>query len=216
MCGRFVAPYSLAELRAAFGAAADEAIELEPDYNVAPTDPVQVVRASRGMRVVSTMRWGFATAGRTPHINARVETVLGKRAFRDAFLRRRCLIPAAGFYEWSKRRPYLIAPDDGGMLALAGLWEGEGHRLTCTILTTAANEVIRPLHDRMPVILHPDAWTGWLTGQDEQHLCDLVAAGDGANLVTRPVSTAVNSVRNKGREVLMSPESAPDQLTFDV
>ena len=212
-----MAPYSLAELRAAFGAAADEAIELEPDYNVAPTDPVQVVRAPRGMRVVSTMRWGFATAGRTPHINARVETVLGKRAFRDAFRRRRCLVPAAGFYEWSKHQPHLIAPAGGGLLALAGLWERGGNDgLTCTILTTAANEVIRPLHDRMPVILDPGAWTDWLTGRDEQHLCDLVAAGDGADLVTRPVSTAVNSVRNKGREVLMSPESAPDQLTFDV
>ena len=216
MCGRFVSSLPLADLSAVFGADPHDATELAPDYNVAPTDPVQVVRQREGERVVTTMRWGLVphwapdTRDAARRINARSETVIEKPAFRDAFLRRRCIVPAAGFYEWRHKQPFLISPRHGDVLAFAGLWDRRGDLRTCTILTTEANETMRPLHHRMPVVLSPATWDDWLVDDDLVALQSLLVPAEEGLLTTRPVSSAVNSVRNKGVEVLAQP--GPDQL----
>src|SRR5688500_16159969 len=172
MCGRFSAPFSLADVMTAFDAVPYRAEHLTADYNVAPTDPAQVVRDRDGTRVVTTMRWGLVA----PHwgnardaarrINARSETVLEKPSFRHPFLRHRCIVPVAGFYEWSDRRPFLITPAQGDLLALAGLWERNGDLRTFTILTTEANETMQALHHRMPVILEASCRDEWLSDTD--------------------------------------------------
>ncbi len=168
------------------------ALELRPRYNVAPGQDVAAVRADNGARRLSMLRWGLIPAwSRTPNIayrliNARAETAATKPAFRAAYRYRRCLIPADGFYEWARhgatRQPYLIGRKDGSTMAFAGLWEQwrvrEGIKLprslaelapgetleTCTILTTAANETVAPVHERMPVILPPESFDAWLRG----------------------------------------------------
>lgn len=169
------------------------ALNLRPRYNVAPGQNVAAVRAGEGDRRLSMLRWGLIPVwSKKPNIgysliNARSETVASKPAFRAAYRARRCLIPADGFYEWVRqgktRQPYLVGRNDGGMMAFAGLWERwfvpEGAVLprslsesepgdaveTCTILTTAANETLAPIHHRMPVILPPESFDPWLEGQ---------------------------------------------------
>jgi putative SOS response-associated peptidase YedK len=152
-------------------------------------------------------------------INARSETVTEKPAFRAAFKRRRCLVPANGFYEWQKqgkgKQPFYITTPDGAPFAIAGLWEywegADGSALeSCTLLTTSANALMAPLHDRMPVIVAPEDYTQWLgTGRDEtpqalsqlQHLLRPYA-DDG--LVAYPVSTYVNNARNEGADCIQA------------
>lgn len=152
-------------------------LDLEPRYNIAPSQDVPVVRRPGSERELATLRWGLI-----PHwakndkigyrmINARAETLAEKPSFRSAFRHRRCLIPATGFYEWKPadggKQPYNIRIGDGKLFAFAGLWEswkgGDNKSVeSCTIIVTNANEVIRPLHDRMPVILHPGDYEDWL------------------------------------------------------
>ena len=194
-------------------------LELAPRYNVAPGQQIAAVRKEQDGRRLAMLRWGLipgwagdpAIGNRL--INARAETAASKPSFRGAFRSRRCLIPTNGFYEWQRtggvRQPYLIGRGDGRLLAFAGLWERwtvrRGATLggslvafqpgdvieTCTILTTAANEVVAPVHNRMPVILAAEAFEPWLRG--ERLPLGPCAA---ETLAARPVSTVVNDPRN--------------------
>lgn len=191
---------------------------LEPSYNVAPTDQIYAAVEHEDSRIVGSFRWGliphYAKDRKTIHINARSESVATKPAFRDSFARRRCLIPADGFYEWQRhedgtKQPFFITEQTGPM-AFAGLWTRwrdpatEERVLTCTIITTAASEAVEPVHGRMPVALQPDLWDDWLdVGERDpetlQHLLNTAAEG---TLSLQPVSTLVNSVRNNGPELI--------------
>ena len=181
MCGRFTQRYSWSEIQDLYdltGAARN----LQPHYNIAPTDPVVVVRpAAGGAPELVSMRWGLIPYWWEKPLkqlpatfNARAESVVDKPMFRDAFKRHRCIIPAFGYYEWLKRpdgrQPYYISAADGGALSFAGLWErwknrGTGELVTsCTIIVTDANALTRPIHDRMPVVLDKADIRPWLSG----------------------------------------------------
>ena len=186
MCGRFLLNTPLEALEAQFGAVGSA--ELAPRYNIAPTTPVAVVKEMAGAgRVITLHHWGLIPSwAKDPALgnrlfNARSETVADKPSFRTAFRRRRCLIPADGFYEWQARtggpkQPYLIRSSGGEPLALAGLWdlwEGfDGCLESCTILTTQANAFMAPVHDRMPVILAPGDWATWLDPRPRDQVRD--------------------------------------------
>ena len=218
MCGRFTQRLSWAELHELMDLIGPPR-NLRPRYNVAPSQDVAVVRATDGGRSLSMLRWGLIPAwAKDPAIgyrliNARSETVAEKPSFRSAYRRRRCLIPADGFYEWQRlgkiRQPWLFGLRDGAPFAFAGLWERwtvpEGAALTgslaelgagdpvetCTILTTAANETVAPVHGRMPVILPRDACDPWLAGED----VSLAPYAPDA-MTAHPVSTLVNKPAN--------------------
>ncbi len=181
-------------------------------YNIAPTQMVAAVRESAAGtgRELGMFRWGLIPrCAKDPSIgdrmiNARAETAAEKPAFRDAFRHRRCLIPASGFYEWKKearrKQPYYICSRDGSPLAFAGLWErweGEGSDAieSCVILTTASNELLKPIHDRMPVILPPDTFALWLDPalQDPGAITGLLRRYPPEAMVAFPVRTLVNN-----------------------
>lgn len=235
MCGRFIATSPVSALAEQF--LVDEVkVEDEPGarYNVAPTLDVIAVAESRsghGARRLGTFRWGLVPSwAKDPSIgskliNARAESLAEKPAFRKALARRRCIIPADAFYEWrrppsgskAKKQPFVIRRRDGVPMAFAGLWEAwrdpsqlEGEWLrTCTIITTAANEAVRPLHDRMPVILPVEAWDRWLDTslEEPEALRGLLVPSPAGDLETQAVGTLVNDVRNDGPELV---EPAPD------
>ena len=234
MCGRFVSASPPDELARYFGAEPADS-ELEPNFNVAPTREVYAVRASDGHRKLSTLRWGLipfwakdVKVG-AKMINARSETVLDKPAFRRAIRRRRCLIPADGFYEWAKvpghkkKQPYYIHRTDGEPIVFAGMWErwrsdddaedDSAWIESCTILTCGPNETMAAIHDRMPVLLPPSAWDDWLADtEDLDSLAELMVPAPDGLLTLRAVTPMVNSVRNNGPELL---EVDPDPLTPD-
>ena len=220
MCGRFVQAHDAAEYAERFGASLAVPEALAPSWNVAPTDRVYAVAEHDDERLLGTFAWGlipwFAkdrTIG-ARHINARAETVHAKPSFKDSFARRRCIVPADGFYEWERRAeggklPHFIHRADGAPLALAGLWaswkDDAGERLTtCTIITTTPNELLASIHDRMPVVLGPDDWGRWLDPgfQDERALRSLLVPFDASAMAEYPVSTLVNSVRNNYAECI--------------
>ncbi len=232
MCGRFVSASPPDELARYFGAGAPDQ-ELEPNFNVAPTREVYAVRARDGHRQLTTLRWGLVPFWAkdlkvgSKMINARSESVLDKPAYRRAIRRHRCLIPADGFYEWAKvpghdkKQPYYIHRTDGEPLVFAGLWErwtppsedGEGSEAadggvadmveSCTILTCGPNATMKPIHNRMPVMLAPSVWDDWLAeGSDVEELASLFVPAPDDLLTVRPVTPMVNSVRNNGAELL--------------
>lgn len=181
MCGRYALSIDPAALSAYF--ALDACEPYAPRWNIPPGTDIPVIRLSpEGRRVAHCLRWGLVPHwAKDPTIgprltNARAESVADKPAFRPAFARRRCLIPASGFYEWKaegrRKQPYYISLRDGSPLAMAGLWEswkfptGEILR-SCTIITTAANELMQPIHDRMPAIISPEDWQTWLAAAPE-------------------------------------------------
>lgn len=234
MCGRYATTRSAADLSALFESYDDTGGRLVADYNVAPTDPVPVVRMSRRMggRVLSVARWGLLPPwARTPRagvrmINARAETVATSRAFAASFARRRCLVPADGWYEWARRngsrQAYFMTPRDGAVLAFAGLWsvwDGPGGPvLTCSIVTTAALGELAAVHARMPLILPPDRWAAWLAGGGDP--ISLLAPPPEpvlAGIEIRPVGPEVGDVRNNGPG-LVAPapplDSAGGELTL--
>src|SRR3954469_5630918 len=191
MCGRTVQKTPLGEIRILFETV-NPVPNAAPNYNAAPTDTLPVVRLDReGRRSLDLLRWGLIPWwAKDPKIGARcinamAETVATKPAFRDAFNRgQRCIVPVDGFYEWQKReggkQPYAIVGRDGKPLALAGLWDrwkepGTGQPVsTFTIITGPPNEVVAPIHDRMPVILPPSVWPAWL-GEEKVGPDDLLA-----------------------------------------
>jgi putative SOS response-associated peptidase YedK len=190
-----------------------------PRYNIAPTQPVPVIRQhpKEPVRQISTMRWGLipswakdpSTA--TGSINAKSETAAEKPAFRDPLRLRRCLIPADGFYEWKRtgtsKQPFCFEVNDGELFAFAGLWEGwkdaSGNWVkTCSILTTTPNAVTSTIHDRMPVILEPDSYDLWLDPgmQNVTAISELLKPYDACLMRCYPVSTRINSVANDDAE----------------
>ncbi|MCK6484322.1 MAG: SOS response-associated peptidase [Phycisphaerae bacterium] len=212
MCGRYTITESPRQLAIRFQAELDERLaDLPPRYNVAPTQIVPIVRFDDGRRV-TPMRWGLVPAWADDPaignrlINARGETLASKASFRTAFRKRRCLVPADGFYEWPKsprgKTPMRIALADGGVFAFAGLWErwtgpAGDELLTFTIVTTDANEKLKPIHDRMPVILEPASEERWLDPQiDPAKLKDLIRPAPPDRLVAYAVSKRVNSPKN--------------------
>jgi putative SOS response-associated peptidase YedK len=246
MCGRFVAASSPTLLAEHFGvddvAVDDDAVE--PDYNVAPRAQVMVVRERSGeegrRRVLSTVRWGLVPSWAKSvsvgdrMINARAEGILASSAYRPAFEKRRCLIPADGFYEWQvvapptapkgrpKKQPVFVHRRDGVPMAFAGLWAawkipadaeaieggGDGWLRSCVIITTEPNELLAPVHDRMPVVLAASDWGQWLDPEfhDVDALSGLLAPAPEEWFEMWPVSTRVNSAQNTGPE-LLEPQS---------
>jgi putative SOS response-associated peptidase YedK len=190
-----------------------------PRYNLAPTQPVPVIRQQpkEPIRQVSTMRWGLV-----PHwtkdaslaastINARSETAATKPAFRDPLRLRRCLIPADGFYEWAKtaksKQPFCFEVNDGQLFAFAGIWDGWKNSedqwiRTCSILTTTPNAVTSAVHDRMPVILDPDRYDLWLDPgtQNVAAVSQLLKPYDARLMRCYPVGTRINHVANDDEE----------------
>lgn len=241
MCGRFVAASSPTLLAERFGVDEQRGTEGEPDYNVAPRENILAVRDragdDRSARVLSRLRWGLVPAWATEPsmgdrlINARAETVATKPAYRKALTKRRCLIPADGFYEWRKRppepgvarkrtEPMFIHRRDGEPMAFAGLWsvwkvpdalagsvgDADGWLRSCAIVTTRGNELLAPIHDRMPVVLPEADWDRWLdphpaTGHaDLTALTDLLAPAPDEWFEAYPVSPRVNRVIDKDAE----------------
>jgi putative SOS response-associated peptidase YedK len=225
MCGRFVSASSPDDIAAYFGAEAPET-DLAPSFNVAPTNDVYaVVEATDGTRRVEVFRWGLVPVWAKDiklgqkMINARSETVATKGAFKSDFKKHRCIVPMDGFYEWQARRgqktkqPHFIHRLDGEPLAGAGVWStwrdpAAGPDApwlhSCAVLTTAANDTMSPIHDRMPVILPASAWKTWLDplNQDLVELGGLLVPAPNELLTMHPVSTEVNRVSTKGRELI--------------
>lgn len=217
MCGRYSLAAQADELRDLFDAPEVNPNLVPPRYNIAPTQPIVIVRSSATGRELIPVRWGLL-----PHwvkdpkdipllINARAEGVDQKASFRNAFKRRRCLIPASGFYEWQKtserrKQPYWIRPDDEKPVAFAGLWEtwhnSEGAEYdTGAIITTQSNQSLKDIHHRMPAILGPDDFQAWLAPDTEpSDLLELLRPAGDNLLRALPVSIRVNAVRNDDAE----------------
>jgi putative SOS response-associated peptidase YedK len=224
MCARYVITSPAQAVRALFGYA--ELPNFPRRYNVAPTQPIPIVRLNGGKRSFALVRWGFLPSwvkdprGFSLLINARGESVLDKPAFRNAIRRRRCLLPADGFYEWSDatpRRPYFVRPKSGAPIAFAGLWETwcgpNGEEVdTATIVTTQANHLLAPIHDRMPVIVPPDAFNLWLdcANVDATTATALFAPAADALLEWYPVSKVVNRASNDSPELILPAPASDD------
>jgi putative SOS response-associated peptidase YedK len=219
VCGRYtLAAPNPAKVRHRFPI--DESVEIRRRYNVAPGDEVLAVTTDRdGNPRGELLRWGLVPSwARQPDtglkmINARVETVQERPAFRRAFERYRCLIVADGFYEWQQssdgaKQAFHIARADGGLFAFAGLWsiwygEDDQKLRTCTILTTSASRAIASLHDRMPVILSREAESAWLEpSQPPERLHEMLLGLSPEETALRPVGSAVNDARYDGPECL--------------
>jgi putative SOS response-associated peptidase YedK len=211
MCGRYTVTSSPETIRALFRYR--EKPSFQPRYNVAPTQPIAIVRLVEGVRHLALVRWGLLPSWVkdpktfTPVINARGESVTDKPAFRAAMRRRRCLIPADGFYEWKaaggRKRPYFVRRKSGAPMAFAGLWEcwtgPNGEELeSAAIVTTDANRLLAPIHSRMPVILAPEAFDPWLdcTNVDAKTAAALIVPAPDNLLEAYEVSTAVNRTAN--------------------
>ncbi len=218
MCGRYTLTSPEEALRRLFGYGGP-ALNLPARYNVAPTQEMPVVRKGHDSpRALVRMRWGLIPSWAKDEnvaskmINARAETVAEKPSFRAAFARRRCLVPADGFFEWHTengvKQPYLIGFEDARPFAFAGLWErwtgGEEPIVTFSIVTTEASEKIAHIHHRMPVILPPEAHDAWIDidGTSPDDAQALLKSFDDPDFGARPVSTKVNNVRNDDPSVL--------------
>jgi putative SOS response-associated peptidase YedK len=231
MCGRYtLAGPDPAAIRDRFPIG--EQVEVRRRFNVAPGDDVLAVTTDReGAPRGELLRWGLVPSwAKSPNtgmkmINARLETVSERPAYRRAFERFRCLIVADGFYEWQPtpggpKQPFHITRDDGGLFSFAGLWSiwhaPDGSTLrTCTILTTAANSAIARLHDRMPVILAREAEQPWLdTATSADRLTEILAGLSASHTAAMPVGPAVNDARYDGPECLAPPPADPQAALF--
>ncbi|MXG91695.1 SOS response-associated peptidase family protein [Nocardioides flavescens] len=240
MCGRYASSRSPEDLVEEFEVLESHVAQpLEPDYNVAPTKEVYAVvdrppsreSTEPPQRQLRVLRWGLVPSwAKDPSIgsrmiNARMETVAEKPAFRRALAARRCLLPADGYFEWyateelteagkPKKQPYFIRPQDGGTLAMAGLYEiwrdptkdddaEDRFRWTCTVITTDAPDDLGRIHDRMPLMVEPERWGPWLDPRsDAETVLGLLTPAAPGRLEAYPVSTAVNAVRKNGPELL--------------
>lgn len=218
MCGRYALLPDRRQIASMFDVAAEDLDEAR--YNIAPTQDIPIIRQdSLHNREMVRARWGLI-----PHwakdprdlkasmINARAETVAAKPAYRAAFRQRRCLVPALGFYEWKKegrsKQPYFVCRKDRQLLAFAGLWDrwsGNGDVIdSCTIITTEANDLVRTIHDRMPVILSPEDFELWLESdvQDLARLQALLMPYPAEELDAYPVARTVGNPRAQGPELV--------------
>lgn len=233
MCGRYsLKPVDPAALRARFPIGEPLLVE-PPHYNITPGSEVLAVTTDRdGSPRGERLRWGLVpnwakdTKTGFKMINARAETLGDRPAYRGAFDRFRCLIPADGFYEWQpvpgehRKQPFHITRNDGRLFAFAGLWSvwhrGEPEELrSCTIITTAANSAVAPIHDRMPVILHEGAEELWLAPDaSPEQLHSLLDGLGSEEMALRPVGPAVNDARYDGPECLLDPPQPPQGTLF--
>lgn len=236
MCGRYASARKKHELLEEFQVELDGEPdkELGPDYNVAPTKNVYAVlsrvpqEAERAVRQLRIVKWGLVPVwAKDPSvgsrmINARAETLAEKPAYKQAFAKRRCLIPADGYFEWmpvegdkKKKQPYFIHPEDGGVLAMAGLYEFWKDRtradddplkwlVTCTVITTDAEDELGHIHDRMPMMIERERWAEWLDPMltDTREASRLLIPAQAGRLTADPVSTDVNNVRNNGPDLI--------------
>jgi putative SOS response-associated peptidase YedK len=232
MCGRFLLTTPARVIAELFQAHAGRFAEMGPRYNIAPSQPVLVVRNSRSRgRVLETMRWGLIPRWAKEEsiglrtINCRSETASTKPAWRDNFTRRRCLVPADGFYEWKKlgsgkKQPMVLrvrsrpgeeaGSDEAGshLTALAGLWDRwqppEGEPIdTCTILTTQPNNLVKDIHDRMPVVVPREDWSEWLAAEtNDDRVKELCRPIEASTMEAWPVSPLVSNTRNEGEELI--------------
>ncbi len=226
MCGRFTLRADLPAIARRFAARIPDTLAWQPRFNIAPTQPVIAVRLDGdGRRTLTTLRWGLI-----PHwakersfgnrlINARAETVATRPAFRTPFRRTRCLVPADGYYEWQARgkgpkQPFWIRLADQPIFAMAGLWDRwrdeRGHVVeSVAVITTAANEATRSIHDRMPAILAPSLEPVWLgeTGATREELLACLTPYPDASMVIQPVSTYVNRPQHEGPRCLAPPDA---------
>jgi putative SOS response-associated peptidase YedK len=220
MCGRFTLTTPAELVAEAFGL--DAIPDLEARYNVAPSQPVAVVRAgASGRRELSLVSWGLPGPGRGRLINARAETAHSRHAFGEALRHRRCLIPADGFYEWvveaeGPRRPYHFRLCDGRPFAFAGFWSPVGSEEACAILTTTPNACVRPIHDRMPVMLAPEDYAAWLdpARSEPAELGPLFRPYAATAMEAVRVSLAANNPRNDSPACLaveVPPEASAEQ-----
>jgi putative SOS response-associated peptidase YedK len=243
MCGRFTLITTPEMLARQFGLDADEgalsSLSLHPRFNIAPSQPALVLRARAGapgrpgVLEPVLMQWGLVPSwsqdakGGARMINARADSVAGRPAYRSAIKRRRCLVPASGFYEWQKqgkgKQPHYIRVRGGGLFAFAGLWElwtggGESALETFTVITTDANALVAPLHERMPAILKPESYKLWTdpTVQSAERLTPLLAPYDAEAMESWPVGPHVNAAVHDVPECIRPLEDAPpdDAPTF--
>ena len=216
MCGRFAITLPDDAMARMFSAQPANDLPPVPRHNICPTQPVAAVLSTGGTRHLGAMRWGFL-----PHwykhegdgpllINARAETIATKPAFAQAARMRRCLIPASGFFEWTKdaagnRLPWYIRPAQGECLAFAGVWQvwehGDTRHVSCAIVTCAASPDMAQIHHRMPVIIAPDDWPLWL-GEAGHGAARLMKAAPDAALEWHRVDTRINSSRATGPELI--------------
>ena len=225
MCGRYRLTRAdrLAErFEAVYGS---DDLDLTARYNIAPTQPVLVVRANGGRREISSMRWGlipsWAEDASAAQINARSETVLEKPAFRESFERRRCLIPADGFYEWTRtgtKQPFHFGMKDDSLFAFAGLWDRwkqpRGLEIeSCAILTTTPNELLSDVHDRMPAILRAEHYDVWLSApilEIQRHM-ELFRPFESGLMKRILVGSSVNDPQNDSPECV---KEAPELVSL--
>jgi putative SOS response-associated peptidase YedK len=202
MCGRYTLHAHPDVVALLFGLS--DVPAYQPRFNIAPAAQVLVIRSADDAAVAAHVRWGLVPRwAKDPSIgarmnNARAETVAVKPSFREAYRRRRCLIPASGFYEWKaeggRKQPYYIYPAGAEVFAFAGLWERWQELETCAILTTDANAKMAAVHDRMPVIVSPAEYSAWLSGESYEKVALRACADDAIQI--RRVSRAVNNARN--------------------
>lgn len=231
MCGRFAQRQPARKLAAEFKVEIAE--ELEARYNIAPTQKIMAIRSAGAEREAVWLKWGLVpswakdTSMGARLINARSETVGEKPAFREAFRRRRCIIPADGFYEWQRRgqqkQPFFFHLHEKRPFGFAGLWEqwkGEAGKTieSCTILTTGANDVLRPMHDRMPVILHREDYALWLDEDERKRalLKELLRPYPAEEMNAYPVSLMVNSPRNQGVRLIEQLDSNLGKISAEL
>lgn len=226
MCGRYTLIANQEAVRLLFALPELDERLLVPRYNIAPTQPVVVVRQGPKAREFLPMRWGLIPWwAKEPQklpllINARADGIAAKPAFRDAFRYRRCLVPASGFYEWQARgkgskQPFYAHPEDGGIVAFAGLWEtwsgADGSEIdTAAIVTTDANERLKPVHHRMPVVVAPEDFEAWLSPDTQPAEAQaLLRPAPEPLFALTPVSTRVNAVANDDAGLLEEAASEP-------
>jgi putative SOS response-associated peptidase YedK len=215
MCGRFTRTRPASRIAPLFDALFDDQDE-PARYNIAPTQPIAAVRQEIDGRRLRMLRWGLVpswakslTEG-NKHFNARAETITERPSFRDAYKKRRCLIVADGFYEWEQqgkqKLPYYFRLKGNEVFGFAGLWERWKEVESCVIITTEANELVRPLHERMPVILRPKDYGRWLDPKEaDGELRSLLVSYPADLMETFAVDKVVNSVRCDGPECLQPP-----------
>lgn len=218
MCGRFALDYPESILKDWY--TVDSFPDLFPRYNIAPMSDILVIRDIEIRREAKMMRWGLIPGWvkdfKKTHVinNARAETVATKPMFRSAYRKQRCIIPASGFYEWQQindgkhKQPYFVTTADGCPTSFAGIWEtatiDDKTIESCAIITTECNDLMRPIHDRMPVILQPESFDTWLKPIEfpDETLSFFLKPYDSELMKAWPVSTAVNKAGNEGKHLI--------------